>query len=119
MTGSCCLAMCHVARGWATCYFEYDVGGLWDVCAGIVIVQEAGGVVVTPDDGVSLVPCKSGKQKLSCGNSIIVRNFLFYPITLFDIIYTYYFSIVLFDLYVDTYMYLLFSIIVHFRLHNF
>jgi fructose-1,6-bisphosphatase/inositol monophosphatase family enzyme len=73
MTGSCCLAMCHVARGWASCYFEYDIGGLWDVCAGIVIVQEAGGVVVHPDDGTSIVPCKSGKQKLSCGNATIVE----------------------------------------------
>ena len=73
MTGSCCLAMCHVARGWATCYFEYDIGGLWDVCAGIVIVQEAGGVVVHPDDGTSIVPCVSGKQKLSCGNATVVE----------------------------------------------
>ena len=40
MTGSCCLAMCHVARGWATLYYENDVGGLWDVAAGIVIVRE-------------------------------------------------------------------------------
>merc|ERR1712167_256607 len=36
MTGSCCLAMCHVARGWASCYYESDIGGLWDVCAGII-----------------------------------------------------------------------------------
>ena len=73
MTGSCCLAMCHVARGWASCYFEYDVGGLWDVCAGIIIVEEAGGVVVLPNDGSSIVPCTSGKQKLSCGNATIVQ----------------------------------------------
>ena len=73
MTGSCCLAMCHVARGWASCYFEYDVGGLWDVCAGIIIVQEAGGVVQHPDDGKDIVPCVSGKQKLSCGNATIVE----------------------------------------------
>lgn len=73
MTGSCCLAMCHVARGWASCYFEYDVGGLWDVCVGIIIVEEAGGVVVLPNDGSSILPCTSGKQKLSCGNATIVQ----------------------------------------------
>jgi inositol-phosphate phosphatase/L-galactose 1-phosphate phosphatase len=71
MTGSCCLAMCHVAQGCVSAYYEKDVGGLWDVCAGIVIVKEAGGVVLLPDgsDGADIEPCTSGKQRLICGNA--------------------------------------------------
>ena len=73
MTGSCCLAMCHVAAGVCSAYYEKDVGGLWDVCAGIVIVKEAGGTVLLPDgsDGADIEPCQSGKQRLICGNAEI------------------------------------------------
>lgn len=73
MTGSCCLAMAHVARGWASCYYESDIGGLWDVAAGTVIVLEAGGVVRHPDSGMDAIPLKKGKQKISCGNDTIVK----------------------------------------------
>ena len=79
MTGSCCLAMSHVARGWASCYYESDIGGLWDVCAGIVIVREAGGVVRRLDDGSDYNQCVAGKQRLICGNAklvdIVLRSF--------------------------------------------
>ena len=72
MTGSCCMAMCHVARGLASCYYESDVGGLWDVAAGTIIVCEAGGVVRHPSSGADSVPLQTGKQQLSCGNAAIV-----------------------------------------------
>ena len=58
--------------GWASAYYEIDVGGLWDVCAGIVIVKEAGGVVLHPADGSDVVPCASGKQRVICGNAALV-----------------------------------------------
>jgi len=37
--------MVHVARGVVDAYIEDGFGGPWDVCAGIVIVKEAGGFV--------------------------------------------------------------------------
>jgi len=73
MTGSCCVAMCHVARGLVSSYYESDIGGLWDVVAGTVIVTEAGGVVCHPDDGRPTIPLKKGKQRLCCGNQQIVE----------------------------------------------
>jgi inositol-phosphate phosphatase/L-galactose 1-phosphate phosphatase len=71
MTGSCCMAMAHVARGWITCYYESDVGGLWDVAAGTVLVREAGGVVKHPLSGKT-VALTAGKQQLSCGHEAVV-----------------------------------------------
>ncbi len=42
--GSAALGLCHVAEGSADVYYQYTLGP-WDVAAGIVIVEEAGGKV--------------------------------------------------------------------------
>ena len=47
MFGSAALNVCMVAAGSADAYFEYGVH-CWDVAAGALIVQEAGGVVLDP-----------------------------------------------------------------------
>ncbi len=40
--GSAALSFCYVAAGWADVYFQYTLKS-WDVAAGLVIVDEAGG----------------------------------------------------------------------------
>ena len=44
-SGSAAQNLAHVASGQVTCYYEHGYGGPWDVCAGMVLVREAGGVV--------------------------------------------------------------------------
>lgn len=48
MTGSCALNLCGVASGWLDLFYELGYGGPWDVAAGVLIVQEAGGCVFDP-----------------------------------------------------------------------
>ncbi|KAK1558234.1 hypothetical protein Q3G72_000032 [Acer saccharum] len=48
MSGSCALNLCGVACGRLDLFYELGFGGPWDVAAGIVIAQEAGGVVYDP-----------------------------------------------------------------------
>jgi len=42
--GSAALALCSVAAGWADVYFHLSLKP-WDVAAGSVIIQEAGGAI--------------------------------------------------------------------------
>ena len=42
--GAAALDFCHVARGWLDGFWEYQLGA-WDMAAGVLIVQEAGGKV--------------------------------------------------------------------------
>jgi len=42
--GSAALGICAVAAGWAEAYYQYILGP-WDVAAGLLLVQEAGGLV--------------------------------------------------------------------------
>ncbi|KMZ61002.1 Inositol-phosphate phosphatase [Zostera marina] len=51
MSGSCAMNLCCVARGQVDIFYEIGFGGPWDVAAGAVIVQEAGGVVFDPSGG--------------------------------------------------------------------
>ena len=46
-SGSAALNMCHVACGSSEAYVEYGVH-CWDVAAGALILQEAGGVLLLP-----------------------------------------------------------------------
>ncbi|CAA2980393.1 L-galactose-1-phosphate phosphatase [Olea europaea subsp. europaea] len=48
MTGSCALNLCGVACGRLDLFYELGFGGPWDIAAGAVIVNEAGGVVFDP-----------------------------------------------------------------------
>ncbi|KMT04188.1 hypothetical protein BVRB_8g184830 [Beta vulgaris subsp. vulgaris] len=48
MSGSCAMNLCGIACGRLDLMYEIGYGGAWDVAAGIVIVEEAGGRVFDP-----------------------------------------------------------------------
>lgn len=48
MAGSCALDLCGIACGRIDLMYELGYGGPWDVAAGVVIVEEAGGVIFDP-----------------------------------------------------------------------
>ncbi|KAL9258472.1 Inositol monophosphatase-like protein [Drosera capensis] len=48
MSGSCALNLCGIASGRLDIMYEIGYGGPWDIAAGVVIVEEAGGVVFDP-----------------------------------------------------------------------
>ncbi|XP_031492895.1 inositol-phosphate phosphatase isoform X1 [Nymphaea colorata] len=48
MSGSCALNLCGVACGRVDIFYELGFGGPWDVAAGVLMVQEAGGHVFDP-----------------------------------------------------------------------
>ena len=50
-TGSAALNLCFVAEGIIEAFFEYNLSA-WDICAGIVIIKQAGGLVT----GINLDP---------------------------------------------------------------
>jgi len=54
--GSAALNMCSVACGSSEAYVEYGVH-CWDIAAGAVIVEEAGGVVLSPQGMLWVVTC--------------------------------------------------------------
>jgi len=43
-TGSAALSLCYLAAGWADLYFQYTLMP-WDVAAGLLLIEEAGGRV--------------------------------------------------------------------------
>eukprot|EP00977_Amphora_coffeiformis_P003268 scaffold609_cov170-Amphora_coffeaeformis.AAC.22 len=45
-SGCAAMNMAHVASGTVSAFYEHGCGGPWDVAAGMVLVQEAGGVVL-------------------------------------------------------------------------
>ena len=47
--GAAALDFCHVARGWLDGFWEYQLGA-WDMAAGVLIVEEAGGRVSKMND---------------------------------------------------------------------
>ncbi|KAL8129183.1 hypothetical protein V2J09_018338 [Rumex salicifolius] len=48
MGGSCAMNLCGIACGRLDLTYEIGYGGPWDVAAGIVIVEEAGGLIYDP-----------------------------------------------------------------------
>ncbi|KAK4804334.1 hypothetical protein SAY86_004151 [Trapa natans] len=48
MSGSCALNLCGIACGRIDLFYELGFGGPWDVAAGVLIVQEAGGLFYDP-----------------------------------------------------------------------
>ncbi len=61
--GTAAYDLCCTAAGWLDGYWELDLK-LWDMCAGALMVEEAGGVVVSlrENRGVSIV----------AGNAVLV-----------------------------------------------
>ncbi len=71
-TGSAAQNMLDVACGRLDSYYEDGFGGPWDVAAGKIIVEEAGGVcrMVTGEDFV----LQAGKGQILCGNADVVKD---------------------------------------------
>lgn len=68
--GSAALDLCGVACGEADAYAEYGIH-VWDIAAGILIVNEAGGVIMDPDTGgkVDLM-----SRRILCASSWSLAN---------------------------------------------
>ena len=71
-SGSAAQNMMHVACGRLDCYFEDGFGGPWDVAAGAIIVEEAGGICRN-HLGQPFV-LKAGKGQVLCGNKAVVDD---------------------------------------------
>lgn len=71
-TGSAAQNMMDVARGVLDAYFEDGFGGPWDVAAGKVIVEEAGGVCRHHLGGPFVL--QTGKGQVLCGNAHVVQD---------------------------------------------
>ena len=71
--GSAALDMCSAAAGRAGVYFEPTVS-LWDIAAGLLLVQEAGGVCCRLDG--SPVPLDGSKTSILAGGKQAVAEFL-------------------------------------------
>lgn len=50
-SGSCALNLCSVAMGRLDVFYELGLGGCWDLCAGVLVLEEAGGRVLDPTGG--------------------------------------------------------------------
>ncbi|KAG0565150.1 hypothetical protein M758_8G163800 [Ceratodon purpureus] len=51
LSGSCAMNLCGIACGRLDMFYELGFGGPWDVAGGVLIVQEAGGLVFDPSGG--------------------------------------------------------------------
>lgn len=71
--GSAALDMCSAAAGRAGVYFE-PVVSLWDIAAGLLLVQEAGGVCCRLDG--SPIPLDGSKTSILAGGKQAVAEFL-------------------------------------------
>ena len=71
--GSAALDMCSAAAGRAGVYFE-PVVSLWDIAAGLLLVQEAGGVCCRLDG--SPIPLDGSKTSVLAGGKQAVAEFL-------------------------------------------
>ena len=71
--GSAALDLCSVASGRAGVYFE-AVLSFWDFAAGMLIVEEAGGIVRTPEGGD--MPLDGSKSGVVAGGRVAVEEIL-------------------------------------------
>ena len=71
-SGSAAQNMMHVACGRLDAYFEDGFGGPWDVAAGKVLVEEAGGVFRHHLGGEFVL--MAGKGQVLCGNQAVVDD---------------------------------------------
>lgn len=63
--GSAAMNICAVAAGQAEVYYEYGIH-CWDMAAGAVIIEEAGGVVIDPEGG----PFDLMSRRIICATSM-------------------------------------------------
>eukprot|EP01018_Ginkgo_biloba_P029874 Gb_06984 [translate_table: standard] len=72
MTGSCALNLCGVACGRLDICYELGFGGPWDVAAGVLIIQEAGGCVFDPSgDEFNIM-----SQRVAASNGFLKQAFV-------------------------------------------
>lgn len=71
-SGSAAQNMMHVACGRLDAFFEDGFGGPWDVAAGKVLVEEAGGVCAHHLGGPFVL--MAGKGQVLCGNKAVVED---------------------------------------------
>jgi myo-inositol-1(or 4)-monophosphatase len=71
INGSAALDLCSVACGRLDIYYEYCIHA-WDICAGAIIVKEAGGVVKDPTGQEFTLT----NGKVIAGNATIVKKLL-------------------------------------------
>ena len=71
--GSAALDLCSAASGRAGLYFELNTS-LWDYAAGLLIVQEAGGVCLSCDG--EAMPLDGSKSSVAAGSKKAVEDFL-------------------------------------------
>ena len=71
--GSAALDLCSAASGRAGLYFELNTS-LWDYAAGLLIVQEAGGICLTCDG--EAMPLDGSKSSVAAGSKKAVEDFL-------------------------------------------
>lgn len=72
-SGSAAVNLAHVASGKLDVFFEDGVGGPWDWCAGQVLVEEAGGVVVGLN-GERVELATGRKGRVVAGNATVVAD---------------------------------------------
>ncbi|XP_042908804.1 inositol monophosphatase 1 [Parasteatoda tepidariorum] len=71
MMGSAALNMCEVASGHADAYVEYSIH-CWDMAAGKIIVEEAGGTVIDPTGA----PLDLMSRRVLCSSSPVLAEVL-------------------------------------------
>lgn len=72
MSGSACVNLALVAGGRLDAYVEDGVGGVWDVAAGKILVEEAGGVVVGWEGEPWVL--RMGRGRVIAGNAALVSD---------------------------------------------
>lgn len=70
MCGSCAMNLCGVALGRLDAFYELSFGGPWDVAAGVLIVEEAGGLVFDPSGGDFDIM----SQRVACSNRHLKKS---------------------------------------------
>lgn len=68
--GSAAMNCCYVASGRIDAFWEVGFGGPWDVAAGLILVQEAGGVARAAPGGGAFV-LKAGKGDILLGTAAV------------------------------------------------
>ena len=69
MTGSAAISLSSVACGRLCAFYEWGIH-IWDIAAGTLLVEEAGGVVVGPDGG----PLDLSTQRVIAGTPAVIKE---------------------------------------------
>ncbi|CAL1385975.1 unnamed protein product [Linum trigynum] len=72
MSGSCALNLCGVACGRLDLFYETGYGGPWDVAAGVLLVEEAGGLIFDPSGKAFDIT----SQRVAASNSLLKDVFV-------------------------------------------